>query len=161
MPWKIINDKFIFYQVTSAVTSSGSATTTARETSGESDVTTGAFVEYSGIPSSTIGTFENINILHAESHVHLAQENSETCAGVAVSESRDNQWSIKEKGIVLAWIIKPQKRRLPLTGIYNKTINGAPAGKSVIIVSGDSFIMTTSKDDQIEILTSRFDALTT
>ena len=61
----------------------------------------------------------------------------------------------------LCWLIKG-KRTLPLSGIYNRTINGVGTGKVVVLHDprDNSFIMASSKDDDIELLKMQFSALT-
>ena len=161
MPWRHVNGKYVHYSSDVVVTQSVAKTTTgARQASGDSNIEPGTFVEYSGDPSTTIGSFDHNNsVENAESHLQLAQENSKTVAGV-VTTAADGKYTVTSNGEILALIIRPTKRVLSLTGLYDTTVNGAPSGKTVIMVDGDSFIFAQSKDNELELLVERFNQLT-
>jgi len=134
-----------------------------QHTTGESGIVPGMFCQYSGNPSTIIGTYKPIDDEDVDSisnHIELAQKGTDSCAGIVVSDN-GGTYSIKDSGIVLAWILRPTKRLLPLSGIYEKSIQGLPSGRSVILVAADGyFVIATSRDNEMEFLIERFNALT-
>ena len=166
MPWRLVNGNYEFFSQRIVVTSPSSTAgkSTSREASGESGIEHGTFVQHSGIASSTIGSFDHGNsVLNAETHLEKAEPRTPLCAGVVTNitdVSGVTTYGVKESGIVLAWVIQEKKRKLPLSGIYNTSLNGIPNGKTAILVEGDSFIMCRSRDDQVETLTEKFASLT-
>ena len=100
---------------------------------------TGDFVEYSGGSCSQ----------------------SDICTGVCASDR-----SVTARGVAHAWIVSGVTRKLALSGIYEKTINGVPSGKTVVIVTETKpdgktpFILAKTVDDEVAILTARLNALT-
>ena len=60
-----------------------------------------------------------------------------------------------------AWVV-PSKRRIPLSGIYSRDVNGVSDGSVAILVSQDnSFIICRTADSDLVALRQRFDALVT
>lgn len=160
MPWRHVNGKYVHYASSIVVSAPTTTTTTERQSSGDSNMEAGSFVEYSGDPSTTIGSFDHNNsVINAESHLQLAQANSTTVAGVVSSVSSD-KYTVASNGVILAWVIRPTKRTIPLTGLYDTTVNGTASGKTVILVDGNSFIFARSKDNELDVLVERFNLLT-
>ena len=165
MPWSYRNGKFYFVNTPVSVEPTPAPApnvTTTHILTGDENLTVGAWAEWTGNPSMTGGTITTWKhseaIDHAHSHLRLAQEGSELVAGIVF----DNQVTIQETGVCLAWVIKPIKNHIPLTGIYAHTINGLNKGKMVLIHNelDDSFLMAKTKDDELTILAEKFHALT-
>lgn len=89
-----------------------------------------------------------------------ATGNSEHVVGV-VTQLDNNKVAVAHSGVVYAWVCRGPVTP-PLSGIYEKTINGVFAGNVVIDVHPDnSFTMCQTHDDELSRLRQRFDALTT
>ena len=105
--------------------------------------------------------FAQIKDFVAENAVlEKATVSSEHVMGVVTTSSVD-QVTVVHSGITYAWVtlgpVTP-----PLSGIYEKLINGVFAGNVVIDVHSDnSFTMCQTHDDDLTQLRRRFDALTT
>ena len=76
----------------------------------------------------------------------------------AVGVRNDN--ALVHSGVVHAFVV--HEPRAELSGIYQRTINGAPAAPVVIIHRQDnSFIMAQTKSHELDELKARLDGLTT
>ena len=90
-----------------------------------------------------------------------AQKDSECVVGVVTDVSESGVATVAHTGIVFAWVTRGDVLP-PLSGIYEKTVNGVFAGNVVIDVHPDrSFTMAQTHDDDLKQLRQRFDALTT
>ena len=123
----------------------------------------GTFAEVSG------GSFNhNLGVDKSVLHIRPAGASSKTTVGVIVNVATTGGTSgrhqIKTQGNVLAWIAQPYKEIIPITGIYQKQINGIDSGKTVIIHNerdGSIIFAQTRDDDDLDTLKLRMDALTT
>ena len=164
--WNYENGTFVFRPIQSITRRRSDSVSTTHThvddelTSGDSAIEIGTFVQSSGEPSTSIGSFKHsLGIDRAEVHVEPAEHNSRGVVGVV--KNTVSGYTLVDTGMCLCWLIKG-KRTLPLSGIYSRTINGASSGKVVVLHDprDDSFIMASSKDDDIELLKMQFSALT-
>ena len=97
--------------------------------------------------TADVGTFVDADGLPA---------NGSVVCGVVASDS-----SIKSSGVVQAYVMDTGAAA-SLSGIYQKTINGINAGKVVLIYdeADRSFIMASTKSNELVALKNRLDALT-
>ena len=96
-----------------------------------------------------------------ELELRRAQKGSECVVGVVTDVSESGVATVAHTGIVFAWVTRGDVLP-PLSGIYEKTVNGVFAGNVVIDVHPDrSFTMAQTHDDDLKQLRQRFDALTT
>jgi hypothetical protein len=169
MPWKTVNGRFVYFSAPVAHNDPVSVATTVGDeqhehsphTTGESGLEPGMFCEYSGNPSTIIGTWRPVDETDVDSianHIQVAGIKSASVAGVVIADN-GGTYAVKEAGLTLAWIIRPTKRLLPLSGIYNKSVQGVNVGKSVILVNQNHFVIASSKDDELELLTEKFNEL--
>ena len=118
---------------------------------GDVGMEAGQWVQWNGLPAVKNGSIttwkHSEGIENAQSHLVLAPHGAELTAGIVV----DNNYTIRESGICMAWIVKPLSVHLPLSGVYEHTINGVSDGKMVVIYNArdNSFIMAKSKDNEL------------
>ena len=94
----------------------------------------------------------------ANPYLVQAQQRSPCVLGV-VDTKNGSRVSVLHAGVVFAWVV-PGDHKPPLSGIYEKTVNGVAEAKVVIDVLPDnSFVMSQTNDSDLQTLTSRFDAL--
>ena len=116
------------------------ATTLSNSVSVNVSVATGEFVQYAGGEA-------------------IAATPQSICIGVCET----NRTVVR--GVTNAWVVT-SSRKLALSGIYDKTINGVPSGKTVVIITETKpdgktpFILAKTVDDEVSTLTARMDALT-
>jgi len=136
--WQLKNGRFTFQQqanvpsTISVRSTVASATTTQNDQQQTTIADTGTFVDVDSNPAN-----ETLAVGVAQS-------------GVVVSS-----------GVTTAYVIDalPKPR---LSGIYTKTVNGIPAGKVVLLYDENdhSFIMASTKSNEVDALKARLDALT-
>ena len=88
-----------------------------------------------------------------------ASHRSPTVVGVVKRLTGAQQAEVAERGLCYAWVV-PGDYTPPLSGYYDKAVNGVHQCRVVIDVQGDAFTIAATKDDEVEQLTARFDALT-
>ena len=142
MPWTRQGGKFVWVTTQApapVIPQIGSNTSTNRTL--ENGIVVGDVVQYSG---TTMSQYPNFHL------------NKATSGGV-VAGLVDSGGAVADVG--MAWVID-EPRELPLSGIYQRTVNGLADGQVVVIVGKDnSFVMARTKDDDVEILRDRFNAL--
>ena len=118
------------------------------------EVTSGEFVEVASTFAPTDAA------LQPTPSLTLATHRSPVVVGVVTETHVGNQASVKTHGVAYAWVV-PGDYTPPLSGYYAKAVNGVHQCRVVIDVQGDAFTIAATKDDEVEQLTARFDALTT
>ena len=123
-------------------------------------LTLGHWVQSTGSASMKNGSIttwdHNLDATHAYPHLTLA---TNFPCGVAVN----NEGGLAHSGMVMAWVIQPEKRRLELDGLYSMFVNGVQVHDVVIMRASPnsrSFIICATKDDATLQLKRRLDALT-
>jgi hypothetical protein len=108
--------------------------------------TTGGIHDDAPPSTADTGTFVDVDGLPA---------NGSPVAGIAQAGQ------IVSSGIVDAYVLDVPPRA-KLSGVYGKTINGVAAGKVVVIYneSDESFIMASTKSNDLEEIKLKFEALT-
>jgi hypothetical protein len=129
--------------------------------SGDPSLVLGDWVEHTDTPNALSISFKHFNIGFAHPHLQAAQENSIRVAGI-VSGVSGNTYDVASTGTVMAWVLEPIKTKLPLSGVYSRSINGIASGQVVILYNerDGSFTMASTRDSDLELLRLRFDALT-
>ena len=142
--WSMQNGKFTYREVpytphvfhhdstpAASVVSSGSHTHAVAGI-GNTTADTGTFVDVDGLPA-----------------------NGSPVAGIAQAGQ------IVSSGVVDAYVVD-MPARAKLSGVYDKTINGTAAGKVIIIYNelDNSFIMASTKSNELESLKLQFESLT-
>ena len=126
------------------------------------DIPMGAFVQSTGSAAMANGSITTFNHNLDSSHAYPELERA-THEGACIGVMRDTDRHLIYSGFALAWLVRPLKTILPITGTYTHTINGVYAGEQVIVrPEGDgsnSFIMFRKADDEIASLRARLDAL--
>ena len=153
--WNYVNGNFLPTTNLARPTPLSAATTTTSPASVTTSSSTHSHVDLDKHFFAQIKDFVAENAV-----LERATENSEHVMGVVTTSSLD-EVTVVHSGITYAWVtlgpVTP-----PLSGIYEKLINGVFAGNVVIDVHGDrSFTMCQTHDDDLTQLRQRFDALTT
>ena len=164
MPWNYIRGKFVFVPTstsTSQPTIGGGGGDEVR-ISGPPDLQLGSWVAYTGIPSTTVGTFKHYDIENAHSHLELATEGSRLVAGIVSGGNMTSGYELQQSGVCLAWVLPSTKRLLPLSGVYERSVNGIYKNKVVVAFNprDNSFTLAETRDSELQELKERFDALT-
>ena len=134
-----------------ATTTSPSTVASSYQVHGEFN--TGEFVEVTS-------TFAPTNPgLQPTPPVTRATHQSPVVVGVVTAKPSAAQASVASHGLCYAWVV-PGDYTPPLSGYYAKAVNGVYQCRVVIDVQGDAFTIAATKDDEVEQLTARFDALT-
>ena len=122
-------------------------------------VNVGDFVETTNLSST--GSFTNTGPpSSAKPYLVQAQVRSPCVLGV-VDKKDGSGVSVVHAGVSYAWVVLGDHRP-PLSGIYQKTINGVPEADVVIDVLPDnSFVMSQTHDSDLQTLINRFNALVT
>ena len=122
----------------------------------------GDWVEHTDTPNTLSVSFKHFNIGFAHPHLQAAQENSIRVAGIVSSAASNNTYNVVATGTAMAWVLEPIKTKLPLSGVYSRSINGIASGQVVILYNerDNSFTMASTRDSDLDVLRLRFDALT-
>ena len=122
------------------------------------DVVAGDFAETTGLPSTGAWVdFDDPN--SANPALAKAQYRSKCVLGVVV-KSQNSRAHVVHAGVAFAWVVRGALEP-PLSGIYQKTINGIFDSHVVVDVHpDDSFTMAATHDSDLIILKQRLDALT-
>jgi len=135
--WQLKNGRFIFQRATNVPSSFSSvanfSTTSQAPQAPQISADSGTFVDADNNPA-----------------------NETLAVGVAQSGA------VVSSGVTRAYVVDALPRAR-LSGIYNKTVNGIPAGKVVLMYDpvDHSFVMASTKSDELGSLKARLDALTT
>ena len=138
------------------------STTTSRSSStqhhAESGLNAGDFAETTGLP--TTGSWTDFtDIEHATPGLTKADYRSKGVVGV-VKSIENSRAHVVHSGVVFAWVTRGALEP-PLSGIYEKSINGVFDSHVVIDVHPDnSFTMASTHDNELIALKQRLDALT-
>ena len=161
MPWSYVNGTFVYSAAAPPTVVAAPIGFVAKEVSGEPSLGLGDWVEHTDTPSALTSSFLHFNIVKAHTHVQAAQENSVRVAGI-VSGVSANTYDVASSGTAMAWVLEPIKTKLPLSGVYSRSINGIASGQVVILYNerDHSFTMASTRDSDLEFLRLRFDALT-
>ena len=123
-------------------------------------LTLGHWVQSTGVASMRNGSVtewsHDLDASHAYPHLTLA---TDFPCGVC----KNNEGQIIHSGMVMAWVVQPDKRRLELDGLYSMYVNGVQVHDVVIMRASPhsrSFIICATKDDATLQLRRRLDALT-
>ena len=145
------------------VASTATATSTISQSSSAQHATTpgvahGDFAETTGQPTQgQWRDFDDPNSANPE--LTKAAYRSNTVLGVVV-QNKNNQAHVVHAGVVFAWVTRGALEP-PLSGIYEKSINGVFDSHVVIDVHpDDSFTMAATHDNELIALKQRLDALT-
>ena len=138
----------------SAATSRSSST----QHNAEPGLTAGHFAETTGLP--TTGNWTDFtDIEHATPGLTKADYRSKGVVGV-VKSIENSRAHVIHSGVVFAWVTRGALEP-PLSGIYQKSINGVFDSHVVIDVHPDnSFTMASTHDNELIALKQRLDALT-
>ena len=138
------------------------STTTSRSSStqhhAESGLLAGDFAETTGLP--TTGNWTDFtDVEHATPGLKKADYRSKGVVGV-VKSNENLRAHVIHSGVVFAWVTRGALEP-PLSGIYEKSINGIFDSHVVIDVHPDnSFTMASTHDNDLIELKRRLDALT-
>ena len=151
--WTQHNGKFVYRDVARHSgprvyhpgTSSSFSTAHVGVASSVASHTPASHVHDEGTTTADSGTFVDADGLPA---------NGSAVAGIAQAGQ------IVSSGIVDAYVLDVAPRA-KLSGVYDKTINGTPAGKVVVIYNDadSSFIMASTKSNELEEIKLKFEAL--
>ena len=125
------------------------------------DIPMGAFVQSTGNAAMENGSITTFNHNLDASNAYPELERA-TRGGVVVGVMRNTDRHLVHNGFALAWLVRPLKTILPISGVYTHSINGVAQSDQVIVHNedDDSFIMFRKADDEIASLRARLDALT-
>ena len=140
MPWTKQGSKFVWVTIEAPTPILPQIQATTNRTF-ENGIVVGDVVQYSG---TTMSQYPNFHLTKAQS--------DGVVAGLV-----DSTGVLADVG--MAWVID-EPRELPLSGIYQRTVNGVADGQVVVIVGKDnSFVMARTNDDEVKTLRERFNAL--
>ena len=124
----------------------------------EPSLSSGDFAEATNIPSSG-DWIDYTDIENATPSIQKATHKSKAVIGV-VKTNENLSAHVVHAGVVFAWIVRGALEP-PLSGIYEKSINGLFDSHVVIDVHPDnSFTMAATHDSELVNLKQRLDALT-
>lgn len=127
---------------------------------------------FTWVSRNTTGMYGNVNVSTATSTTENATTPPSSSSGLSgffvgvdgnLAENATNpavrlSGCDPSSGVGDAYVV--HEPAAELSGIYDKTINGVPVGKVVVIARPDgSFIMASTKSDQLEELKLRLDGL--
>jgi hypothetical protein len=161
MPWSYVNGTFKYRAAVQPTVTAPAVYDTTR-VSGDPSLVLGDWVEHTDLPNALSISFKHFNIEKAHPHIQAAQENSVRVAGIVSSAAANNTYDVAGSGTAMAWVLEPIKTKLPLSGVYSRSINGVASGQVVILYNerDNSFTMASTRDSDLELLRLRFDALT-
>ena len=143
---------------TSPTTTSITSRSSSTQHHAPSTLSVGDFAETTGLPSSGAWT-DFTDIEHATPGLQKADYRSKGVVGV-VKTNANFRAHVVHSGVVFAWVTRGALEP-PLSGIYEKTINGVFDSHVVIDVHpDDSFTMASTHDNELLLLKQRLDALT-
>lgn len=151
------------FRTTIPRTTTTSATITSLSSSSnhlsESGLSVGDFAEATGLPSQTNGFTTSLDVEAALPALQKASYKSRGVVGV-VKSNVNQRAHVIHSGVVFAWVTRGALEP-PLSGIYEKSINGVFDSHVVIDVHQDnSFTMAATHDSDLLLLKQRLDALT-
>ena len=143
---------------TTAASSSAISQSSSAQHATTAGVAYGDFAETTGQPTQgQWRDFEDPNSANPE--LTKAQYRSQAVLGVVV-KNNNNQAHVVHAGVAFAWVTRGALEP-PLSGIYEKSINGVFDSHVVIDVHpDDSFTMAATHDNELIHLKQRLDALT-
>ena len=143
---------------TSPTTTGATSRSSSTQHYAPSTLAAGDFAETTGLPSSGAWT-DFTDIEHATPGLQKADYRSKGVVGV-VKTNTNSRAHVVHSGVVFAWVTRGALEP-PLSGIYQKTINGIFDSHVVIDVHpDDSFTMAATHDSDLLLLKQRLDALT-
>ena len=144
--------------ITTTTTTSATTRSSSTQHNAPSSLAAGDFAETTGLPTS--GAWADFtDIEHATPGLQKADYRSRGVVGV-VKTNVNSRAHVVHSGVVFAWVTRGALEP-PLSGIYEKTINGVFDSHVVIDVHPDnSFTMASTHDNELLLLKQRLDALT-
>ena len=143
---------------TTAATTSATSRSSSAQHHAHSELSYGDFAETTGLPSSG-SWIDHTDIENATPALQKASYKSKGVVGV-VKSVQSSFAHVVHAGVVYAWVVRGALEP-PLSGIYQKTINGVFDSHVVVDVHpDDSFTMAATHDSDLINLKQRLDALT-
>ena len=163
--WNLVNGKFTFRDEPAAPVPQPQVDTSTQQLvehharDPTTDIEDGLFVQPDVVPSPLHTGFDhNGSVAHSAIRVIHASGDS-TCVGIVTGGTNEGK-HVKTCGTCLAWVLEPLKQFVPISGVYARTINGAPAGYVIVQAGQNGELIFAETKSEITLLRNRLDALT-